>query len=348
VIVGMERHSEGLTIGLPSRPHPLSRTAGYSNLNRIKWGVMRGLPANSSRSSYSRGSKRFLGLDVLVRPKTIIGLLKLTLWEWNNDEATRMGAALAYYSIFSLAPLLVIAIAISGLALGVQAAQGQITGEIQGLIGVDGARAIQTMIQSVHKPGNSLIALVVGMFALFFGASRMFSEMRDDLNTIWHVDPGATFGVWNFLRTRFLGCGMVLGIGFLLLISLLLSALVTALATYVGGLLPVPPLVLEVIDCLFSFACVTCLFAMIFKMLPNVAIAWSDVCVGAVLTSLLFTVGKLLIGFYIGKSALASAYGATGSLVIVVAWIYYSALILYFGAEFTHVYATKMGSQQKS
>jgi membrane protein len=303
---------------------------------------MRGSLPNSTSTG-----RTFCGLGVFLKPKVLMGLLKISLWEWNHDGVPRMGAALAYYSIFSLAPLLVIAIAIAGLAFGVKAAQGEITAQIQSLMGVDAARAVQTMIQSADKPAHGAIAAIVALFALFFGASRIFSEMRDDLNSIWHVRPEVTSGVWHLIRSRFLGCGMVLGIGFLWLLSLVLGAFVTALATYIGSLLPVPPVFLEFVDFLVSFTLMTVLFAVIFKMLPNVAIPWTDVSVGAVLTSLLFTVGKFAIGFYIGKSALASAYGATGSLVFVVAWIYYSALILYFGAEFTRVYATSIGSQQQ-
>jgi membrane protein len=308
---------------------------------------MRWSLSNASRISSSPPGGKLSGFSVFLKPKEVIGLLKITLWEWNNDGVPRMGAALAYYSIFSLAPLLVIAIAIAGLALGVKAAEGGISAEIQGLVGVDGAYAIQTMIQSADTPGHSAIASIVGVFVLFLGASKIFSEMRDDLNTIWHVRPEVTSGVWNMIRSRFLGCGMVLGIGFLSLVSLLLSALITALAIYIGSLLPVPAVFLEFVDFLVSFSSMTVLFAFIFKILPNIDIPWSDVKAGAVLTSLLFTVGKFAIGFYIGKSALASAYGATGSLVIIVAWIYYSALILYFGAEFTRVYATRIGSRRR-
>jgi membrane protein len=257
-----------------------------------------------------------------------------------------MGAALAYYTIFSLAPLLVIAIAIAGLAFGVQAAQGEIAGQIQGLIGQEGAKAVQTMIQSAHKPTHSAIAGVIGVFALLLGASGVFSEMRDALNSIWHVSPEDKTGVWGLVKARFLSFGMVLGIEFLLLVSLLLSAVLAALAKYVEGILPIPAVFLHSVDFLVSLFFITVLFAMIFKLLPNVKIAWSDVWVGASLTSLLFTVGKFIIGFYIGKSVSASAYGAAGSLVIVVAWVYYSALLLYFGAEFTRVYAKNLGSQR--
>jgi membrane protein len=288
---------------------------------------------------------RSRGLGLLLRPKTTFRLLMATYSEWTKDKVPRMGAALAYYTIFSLAPLLVIAIAIAGIAFGVKAAQGEITGQIQGLIGVDGAKAVQTMIQSAHKPAHGAIASVIGVLALLVGASGVFSEMQDALNGIWHVIPDDKSGVWNFAKTRFLSFGMVLGIGFLLLVSLLLSAVLAALAKYVGGILPVPAVFLHSVDFLFSLLFITVLFAMIFKLLPNIKLAWSDVWVGAALTSLLFTAGKFVIGFYIGKSVSVSAYGAAGSLIIVVAWIYYSALLLYFGAEFTRVYTNTMGSK---
>ena len=287
---------------------------------------------------------RSCGLGLLLRPETTFRLLKATYLEWTKDKAPRMGAALAYYTIFSLAPLLVIAIAIAGIAFGVKAAQGEITGQIQGLIGADGAKAIQTMIQSAHKPAHSAIASVIGVLALLVGASGVLSEMQDALNSIWHVSPDDKNGIWNFAKARFLTFGMVLGIGFLLLVSLLLSAVLAAVGKYVEGILPVPAVFLHSVDFLFSLLFITVLFAMIFKLLPNAKIAWSDVWVGAALTSVLFTVGKFIIGFYIGKSVSASAYGAAGSLVIVVAWIYYSALLLYFDAEFTRVYARKLGS----
>jgi membrane protein len=288
---------------------------------------------------------RSCGLGLLLRPKATLALAKATYSEWSKDKVPRMGAALAYYTIFSLAPLLVIAIAIAGLVFGAKAAQGEIMGQIQGLIGRDGARAIQTMIQSAHRPAHGAIASLIGVLALLLGASGVFSEMQDALNSIWHVSPDDKSGVWNLVKARFLSFGMVLGIGFLLLVSLLLSAILAALAKYVEGVLPIPAVFLHSVDFVFSLLFITVLFAMIFKLLPNVKITWSDVWAGAALTSLLFTVGKFIIGFYIGKSVSASAYGAAGSLVIVVAWIYYSALLLYFGAEFTRVYANRLGSQ---
>jgi membrane protein len=237
-------------------------------------------------------------------------------------------------------------VAIAGLAFGTQAAQGEIAGQIQGLVGRDGAKAIEAMIQSAHKPANGVIGSMIGVFALFLGASGVFCEMQDALNSIWHVSTDTRAGILSLLKERFLSFGMVLGIGFLLLVSLLLSALLAAVTKYLGDMLPIPAVLFESLDFLLSLLSITVLFAMIFKLLPKTKIAWSDVWIGAALTSLLFTAGKFVIGFYIGKSVAASAYGAAGSLVVVVAWIYYSALILYFGAEFTRVYARTLGSQR--
>src|ERR1700687_452763 len=279
------------------------------------------------------------------RPKTIFQLLRRTYSEYSKDKVPRMGAALAYYTIFSLAPLLVIAIAIAGFVFGAEAVQGQIMGQIQGLIGPESARAVQTMIQSAHKPAHGVIATIVGLAVLLLGASGVFTEMQDALNTIWKVDTTSKAGVWNLVRSRFLSFGMVLGIGFLLLVSLLLSAALSAAAGYISGFISVPPAVLHAVDFLFSLFFIAVLMTLIFQLLPDVKIAWSDVWVGAMLTSLLFTTGKFLIGFYIGKSVTMSAYGAAGSVVIILAWIYYSAQLLYFGAEFTHVYSKERGSQ---
>jgi membrane protein len=278
------------------------------------------------------------------RPKPIYHLLRATYAEWSKDKVPRMGAALAYYTIFSLAPLLVIAIAIAGFVFGANAVQGQIMGQIQGLVGSESARAVQTMIQSAHRPAHGIVATIFGLAVLLLGASGVFSEMHDALNTIWKVDTTSKTGVWNLIKGRFLSFGMVLGIGFLLLVSLLLSAALTAVATYASGFLPIPPTALHAVDFVFSLVFIAGLMALIFKFLPDVRISWSDVWIGAALTSLLFTAGKFLIGFYIGHSVTMSAYGAAGSVVIILAWIYYSALILYFGAEFTRVYSARCGS----
>jgi membrane protein len=307
----------------------------------------RSASASESANEWNSSARVSPGVRLFFRPRAISALLKVAYLEWSRDRAPRMGAALAYYTIFSLAPLLIIVVAIAGLAFGMQAAQGEIAGQIQGLIGRDGAKAVQSMIQSAHKPAHGVIGSLIGVFALLLGASGVFSEMQDALNSIWHVNPDSKAGVLNLIKERFLSFGMVLGIGFLLLVSLLLSTFLAAVVKYLGGIFPVLAVLLASLDFLLSLLSITVLFAMIFKLLPNIKIAWSDVWVGAALTSLLFTAGKFVIGFYIGKSVSASAYGAAGSLVVVVAWIYYSALLLYFGAEFTRVYARTLGSQAR-
>jgi membrane protein len=273
--------------------------------------------------------------------QTMWELLKTAYSEWSHDKAPRMSAALAYYSLFSVAPLLVIAVAMAGIVFGVQAAQGEIIDQIEGLLGWQGARAVQTLLESTHKPAHSLIATGLGLVALLFGASGVFVEMQDALDTIWHVRSRISSGVLRLIKARFLSFGMVLGVGFLLLVSLLFSAVLTAAIKYFGGGLAVSPAVLHSADFAFSVIFITLLFALIFKILPEAEVHWSDVWLGAALTSLLFTIGKLVIGFLVGKSALASAYGATGSLVILVGWTYYSAMIMYYGAEFTRVYASR-------
>jgi membrane protein len=286
------------------------------------------------------GAKRFS-----LRPKRIYQLLKATYFQYRKDKVPRMGAALAYYTIFSLAPLLVIAIAIAGFVFGKDAVQGQIMGQIQGLIGRESALAVQTILQSAHKPVGGTIATLFSIVVLLIGASGVFVEMQEALDEIWKVDATSKTGVWNLIKTRFLSFGMVLGIGFLLLVSLLLSAALSAAANYISSFISVPPAILHAADFAFSFLFIAGLMALIFKLLPDVPIPWSDVWVGALLTSLFFTIGKFLIGFYVGKSIRMSAYGATGAVVIILAWVYYSAQILYFGAEFTRVFSNQCGSR---
>ena len=282
------------------------------------------------------------------RADTIYYLLKRTYEGWSKDKVPRMGAALAYYTIFSLAPVFVISVAIAGLAFGKDAVQGRIMGEIQGLIGPASAGAVQAMIQSAHQPAHGVIATIIGVFILLLGASGVFVEMQDALNTIWKVDTTSKTGVRNLIRSRFFSFGMVLGIGFLLLVSLLLSAALSAAANYISNFIPIPPAALHAMDFLFSIFFIALLMALIFKLVPDAKAPWSDVWVGAILTSLLFTAGKFLIGFYIGRSVTMSAYAAAGSVVIILAWIYYSAQLLYFGAEFTYVFTNECGSRQRA
>jgi membrane protein len=282
---------------------------------------------------------------MLVKPRVAFGLLKSALSACLNDNVQRMSAALAYYTIFSLAPLLVIAIAIAGLVFGEDAARGEIVGEIRELVGQDGARAIQAMIQSAYHPGHSVVATIIGIVTLLLGATGAFSEVYDALNLIWRVNQESSTAVRTIIKARFMSFGMILIIGFLLLVSLVVSAVLAGISKYASSFLPAPAPLLHFLDFLFSLAVVTVLFAMIFKVLPEMKIRWGDVWAGASLTALLFTVGKFAIGFYVGKSVSTSSYGAAGSLVVVVAWIYYSAFILYFGAEFTQVYAHQCGSR---
>jgi membrane protein len=273
-------------------------------------------------------------------------IAKQAVSDWSDDYAPSMGAALAYYTIFSLAPLLVIVIAIAGLVFGEEAARGQIMVQLQGLMGADAARAIETLLEGAgsNKTGGA-IATIVGFLTLLLGATTVFGELQNDLDRIWKAKPRDGSGIWNFLRTRLLSFGLILAIGFLLIVSLVVSAALAALGKYWSGLLGGGmEVLLHAIDFVLSFAVLTGLFAIIYKMLPRVPIAWRDVWTGAAFTSLLFGIGKLLIGLYIGKSGVASSYGAAGTVVLLLVWVYYSAQIFLLGAEFTKVYAQRRGS----
>jgi membrane protein len=261
-----------------------------------------------------------------------------------SDNGMRMAASLAYFTIFSLAPLLVIAIAIAGWVFGAKAASDGITGEIQGFVGPDAGKMIQNMVQSAHRPIQGAVAGIVGVVTLLFGATGVFAEVRDSLNSIWHVEGAAIEGVWNWVKARILSIGMVLAVGFLLMVSLMVSAFLAAAFRYFGSLLPVPEFVMHVVEFVVSLLVLTGLFGMMFAILPEARLGWRDVEFGAASTALLFTVGKLAIGMYVGKTISVSTYGAAASVMLVVAWVYYSALIFYFGAELTRAYATRFGS----
>jgi membrane protein len=268
--------------------------------------------------------------------------VKEMLAEWSDDRAPRLGAALAYYTVFSLAPILVIVIGIAGVFFGRDIVQGQLLDQIGDLIGAQGVEAVRTMVASASEQrGKGVVATLLGFGALVFGASGAFAELQDSLNQIWDVQPKAGRGILGIMRDRFLSFSMVLGIGFLLLVSLVLSALLTAMGTLFGSLVPV--VVMQSVNTALSFGVVTLLFALIYKVLPDVDIEWRDVWLGSVVTALLFTLGKFAIGLYLGKSGLATAYGAAGSLVVVLVWVYYSAQILFLGAEFTQVWARRRG-----
>lgn len=277
--------------------------------------------------------------------KSTIEIFKETLQEWNEDKVPLWAAALAYYTVFSLAPLLIIAIAIAGAVFGEEAARGELVSQVQSLIGKEGAEAVQTMIQNANKPSSGgAIATVFGVIALLFGASGVFGQLQDALNAIWEVKPKPKQALWGFLQSRFLSFASVLVIGFLLLVSLVLSAALSGISTYFSGFISEWAIVGQIINFVVSFGVITLLIAAIYKFIPDVELRWSDLWVGAGVTALLFSIGKYLIGLYLGNSSVSSTYGAAGSLVVILLWVFYSAQIILFGAEFTQVYAKHRGN----
>jgi membrane protein len=272
--------------------------------------------------------------------------IKQSVVAWSDDRASRKGAALAFYTVFSLAPILIVAIAIAGFFFGQDAARGEIFEQVRDLVGPDGAQAIQAMIQNADRPGAGLIATLIGVVTLFVGATTALAELKDGLDQIWNVPPERMSGIWYFITKRLLSIGLILSIGFLLLVSLVFSAVLTALSKRWGPA-DATGAILQGANFLFTFALVTLLFAMIYKILPSTRIAWRDVIIGSVVTALLFSIGKFAIGLYLGNSAIASSYGAAGSVILVLVWVYYSAQIFLLGAEFTKVYAHRYGSRRE-
>lgn len=283
-----------------------------------------------------------------MRLATLWGLLRDAAVKWRKDNAPRLGAALAFYTLLSLAPLLVIVTAVAGAAFGPQAARGQLVEEVRGLIGEQGAATIEMLLANAHKPATGVFASAAGMLMLLVGAAGVFSELHDALNTIWGVDAGARSGLWRTVKARLLSFGMVLVVGFLLLVSLVVSAGLTGLSNYAGGKWPALSGWLHAGDFVASLAVITVLFALLFKFLPDTPVAWGDVWLGAAVTALLFSAGKVLIGLYLGSSGIGSTYGAAGALAVFLVWIYYSAQVFFFGAEFTAVRAgqTSRAAQQ--
>jgi len=276
--------------------------------------------------------------------KSLWRLMKAAIEGWQSDFASSMGAALAYYTVFSIAPLLVIVIAIAALAFGHSTAQQEIMSQARDLFGAEGAGALETMLENARKPGQGIVASALSLVALVFGAIGVFNELESDLNRIWKVPSTRHAGWWGVVRGRLLSFGMIIAIGFLLLVSLVLSATLAALGSYWSGVFAQLEFLLQAANFALSFGVVTVLFAIIYKFLPQTRIEWGDVWIGAAVTALLFSIGKLLIGLYLGKSSVASSYGAAGSLVILLLWVYYSAQIFLLGAEFTKAYADSHGS----
>jgi membrane protein len=279
----------------------------------------------------------------------MFNLFKDTVREWREDGAPRLAAALAYYTTFSLAPLLVLIIAIAGLVGGREAAQTQTMAQVQDLLGVEGREFVEGMIESASQTKTGIAATFLGAITLLVGALGVFGELQNSLNTVWEVKPKPAKnwldGLRRFVIKRLLSFTMVLGVGFLLLASLIISAALSALGEYIGARWPLADFWLGLINFIISFFVITLLFAMIFKVLPEIKIAWKDVWLGAAVTSALFSLGKFLIGLYLGRSEVGNTFGAAGSLAILLIWIYYSAQILFFGAEFTQVYASRYGSR---
>jgi len=275
-----------------------------------------------------------------------VSLLKETVHAWNANYGQSMGAALAYYAMFSIAPLLLIVISVAGLIFGPDAARGEIIGQLSGLMGADGAHAIEGLLASVYKSGNSLLATIFGVAIVLIGATTVFAELQDAFDRIWRAPlrPKSS-GIWNLLRARVLSFGLILGIAFLLMVSLIFSAAIAALGRWWGPYFGNWELLLQTTNVLVSFAMITTLFALIYKVMPRVSVTWRDVWIGAVFTAFLFVMGKLLIGIYIGRTGIASGFGAAASLVVMLIWVYYSAQIFLLGAQFTWVYANNFGSR---
>lgn len=283
-----------------------------------------------------------------IRPsfKQGLALAKTAGNAWLDDYAPSMGAALSYYTVFSLGPLLVIVIAIAGLIFGQDAARGALFGQLNGLMGADAAKAIEELLASVSKPTEGITATVIGVAVLLVGATTVFGELQDALDRIWRAPARPAGGLFSLVRTRLLSFGMILGIAFLLMVSLVVSAGISALGSWWAPLFGGWEVLAQAVNLVVGFALTTAIFAMIYKLMPRVHVRWHDVWIGAAVTSALFGIGRVLIGLYIGKSGVASGFGAAGSVAILFVWVYYSAQIFLLGAEFTWVYARTFGSMR--
>lgn len=272
-------------------------------------------------------------------------LTKQTFQEWSNDKAPRMGAALSYYTAFSLAPVLILVISVAGLVFGRDAAQGRIVGQLQGLVGAEGAKIVQTMLVAASHPSGGIVSAAIGLVTLLVGATGVLIELQDALNTVWKVVPKPGGGVKAIIRERLLSFGLILTFGFLLMVSLVLSAVLAGMGHFMSRFIPGWVILGYVLNYAVALAVMTTLIAMIYKILPDVRMAWRDVWVGAFVTSLLFQLGKYLIGLYVGKATVGSPFGAAGSLAVLLVWIYYSSQIILLGAEFTRVSALRRGAR---
>ena len=266
-------------------------------------------------------------------------LLKNTFTSWNKDKASMFGAALAYFTVFSLSPLLLVVISLVGLFFGHASTQKQILDQLSGFLGSDTAKTIATMLKHSNKPSTSIISSIIGIVTLLLGATGVFGQLKEALNFMWHVEKKPSAGIWGMIHDKILSFSMLLVIGFLLIVSLIASSALSAVGTFMQGILPFPAFILEIINFIISFGVITVLFALIYKYLPDVLTPWKYAWGGAVIAALLFTIGKTVIGIYIGHSGLTSTYGSSASIIVILLWVYYSVQILFFGAEFVKNYA---------
>jgi membrane protein len=274
-----------------------------------------------------------------VRVGLIVKLFQRAIWAWWEDNALRLGASLAYYTLFAIAPVLLVAIAIAGFVFGADAVRGEIVGQLQALIGRDGAEAVQALLEGASRRQSGLFATIVGSITFVFAATGAFLELQTVLNTIWRVKPNPNANLTAFVRDRVRSFGLVLAIGFLLLVSLSVSAALAAASAWIDRRAPGIPVVWQTLNMIVSLLVITTLFAMLYRFLPDVHLEWRDVATGALVTAVLFTIGKQAIGLYLGQSATASSYGAAGSVIVLLLWVYYSTQILLLGAEFTRVWS---------
>lgn len=281
----------------------------------------------------------------MPNPKHILKLFITAAKAWSADYAPSMGAAISYYTVFSLAPLLVLVIAIAGAIFGRDAVQGAVVQQFSGLIGAKSASLVQSLLANASNTNKGLVAGIISVVVLALGATSVFTELQSALDRIWHVpESQKPSGIWAMIRSRLLSFGMILGLAFLLMVSLAVSAAVSAFGSWMGGLMPGWEILLQVLNAIFSIAVATLLFAMIYKLMPSTKIDWEDVWIGALVTAVLFEIGKFLIGLYLGKSNMTQSFAAAGSLVVLLAWVYYAAQVFLLGAEFTKAFADEHGS----
>ena len=280
-----------------------------------------------------------------MTPGEVWQVLKVAFAGWWKDDIPHLGAAISYYTLFALSPILIVAIAIAGFVFGAAAVRGEIVGQIEGLVGHGGAVAVQAMLEGASRPSAGIFATVAGIVTLFLGATGLFLELQTALNIIWRVKPRADAGVRGIILQRIISFGLVVGVGFVLLVALVISAALAALDTYFGKAFPGYVIVGQALNVIVSLAVVTLLFAMLYKVLPDVKLEWRDVWVGSVVTAAFFNIGKSLIGLYLGKSVTASSYGAAGSVVVLLLWVNYSSQIVLLGAEFTRAWVQRTGRE---